>query len=40
MVGRRLITEPRHLAVVLQEYVAYYNTHRPTDQRAQLWSTS
>jgi putative transposase len=24
-----LITGPRHLAVVLQEYVAHYNTHRP-----------
>jgi putative transposase len=24
-----LISEPRHLAVVLQEYLAHYNTHRP-----------
>jgi transposase InsO family protein len=24
-----LITGPRHLAVVLQEYIAHYNTHRP-----------
>jgi hypothetical protein len=24
-----LITELRHLAVVLQEYIAHYNTHRP-----------
>jgi putative transposase len=24
-----LITGPRHLAVVLQEYAAHYNTHRP-----------
>ena len=24
-----LITGPRHLAVVLQEYVEHYNTHRP-----------
>jgi putative transposase len=25
----RLITGPRHLAVVLQEYLAHYNSHRP-----------
>jgi transposase InsO family protein len=24
-----LITGPRHLAVVLQEYLAHYNSHRP-----------
>jgi putative transposase len=24
-----LITGPRHLAAVLQEYLAHYNTHRP-----------
>ncbi|MFD1530503.1 integrase core domain-containing protein [Pseudonocardia aurantiaca] len=24
-----LITGPRHLAAVLQEYVEHYNTHRP-----------
>ena len=24
-----LITGPRHLAVVLQEYLEHYNTHRP-----------
>jgi transposase InsO family protein len=24
-----LITEPRHLALVLQEYIEHYNTHRP-----------
>ena len=31
-----LITGPRHLAVVLEEYVEHYNTHRPhrsLDQR-------
>ena len=31
-----LITGPRHLAVVLQEYLEHYNTHRPhrsLDQR-------
>jgi hypothetical protein len=26
---RLLITGPRHLAVVLHEYVEHYNTHRP-----------
>jgi len=24
-----LITGPRHLAAVLQEYIEHYNTHRP-----------
>jgi transposase InsO family protein len=30
-----LITGPRHLAVVLQEYLAHYNTHRPHRSRDQ-----
>jgi putative transposase len=29
-----LITGPRHLAVVLQEHLAHYNTHRRTDHSA------
>jgi transposase InsO family protein len=27
--GHLLISGPRHLAVVMQEYLAHYNTHRP-----------
>jgi putative transposase len=27
--GRMLVTVPRHLRVVLDEYVAHYNQHRP-----------
>jgi putative transposase len=27
-----LNTGSRHLAVVLQEYIVHYNTHRPTDR--------
>jgi putative transposase len=38
-----LITGPRHLAVVLREYVQHFNTHRPhrsLDQRPPVGDTA
>ena len=35
-----LITGPRHLAVVLQEYAEHYNTHRRTDRSSTVVSDS